>query len=187
MKKKISAFLVAGAMILTMAAAVSAEERAGRYVTLECFLGCGTTLEWFLPADEELTIWGCGTCSTPPPDETTSEIPSAFPTWSGSGSAAVRIARGFTDFSGLYLDGSAVDAANYTAAAGSTIITLNEAYLRTLGNGTHAFEARFGYSGAVNIPLTVNVADENEETGVTMVTFPILLAGAAIAAARKRK
>jgi hypothetical protein len=83
-------------------------------------------------------------------------------------------------------------------AAGSTIITLNEAYLNSLGNGTHNFTANFAGGVEVDIPLTVNVvgggtgsgADGNPQTGVTLVIVPILLSGLAggtALVARKRR
>ena len=43
----------------------------------------------------------------------------------------------FAKFTGIEVDGKAVDAANYTAKAGSTIITLKGSYLKTLSTGKH--------------------------------------------------
>ena len=40
-------------------------------------------------------------------------------------------------FTGIEVDGKAVDAGSYTVQSGSTIITLKTAYLQTLSAGTH--------------------------------------------------
>ena len=43
----------------------------------------------------------------------------------------------YAKFTGIEVDGKAVDAANYTAKAGSTVVTLKAAYLKTLNTGKH--------------------------------------------------
>ena len=45
---------------------------------------------------------------------------------------------------------------DYVATNGSTIITLQEAYLKTLPNGTYTFDVVFGNGGATQLILTVN-------------------------------
>jgi hypothetical protein len=136
--------------------------------------------------------------NTPTPDTAPNVVLESFPTWKGTGSATVRIDLDHEDFEGLFLDGNAVDTANYTVTAGSTVITLNEDYLKSLGNGTHNFTATFAGGEVVNIPLTVNVAsggsgsgiDSNPKTGVALVVIPTMIAGGAMLiarSARKRK
>jgi len=48
----------------------------------------------------------------------------------------------------LLINGVEVDSSSYTAAEGSTVITLKEAYLKTLKNGTYTVTAEFegGYA-----------------------------------------
>ena len=46
----------------------------------------------------------------------------------------------FSKFVGVKIDGNTIDAKNYTAKEGSTIITLTTDYLKTLSIGTHTFE-----------------------------------------------
>ena len=48
-----------------------------------------------------------------------------------------RINGDFSKFTGIKVDGNIVDKSNYTATSGSTIITLNADYLKTLSPGTH--------------------------------------------------
>ena len=45
----------------------------------------------------------------------------------------------FSKFVGVKIDGNTIDAKNYTAKEGSTIITLTTDYLKTLSIGTHTF------------------------------------------------
>ena len=49
----------------------------------------------------------------------------------------------FVNFTGIQIDGAAVAAGNYTAAAGSVELTLNPAYLETLAVGSHTIKAEF--------------------------------------------
>ena len=49
----------------------------------------------------------------------------------------------FDKFTGIEVDGKAVDAANYTAKAGSTIITLKGSYLKTLSAGKHTITVKY--------------------------------------------
>ena len=43
----------------------------------------------------------------------------------------------FDKFTGIKIDGTLIDAKNYTAVSGSTVITLKADYLKTLSVGTH--------------------------------------------------
>jgi hypothetical protein len=159
---------------------------------------CKDIFDW-CPCTREAA--GVPTDSTAAPPSTNAPSPNSdprildsFPTWRGTGSATVRIDLDHEDFEGLFLNGNAVDTANYTVTAGSTVITLNEDYLKSLGNGTHNFTATFAGGEVVNIPLTVNVAstgsgnvDGNPKTGVALVVMPTLIAGVAVVIAKKRK
>ncbi len=58
-------------------------------------------------------------------------------TYSGSGELTVRADGDFSKFTGIKVDGEEVDASNYDAKEGSTIVTLKEDYLSTLPDGDH--------------------------------------------------
>lgn len=60
-------------------------------------------------------------------------------TWmqNSDGTLTVRANGDFSKFTGVKIDGTLIDAENYTAVSGSTIITLKTAYLKTLSVGTH--------------------------------------------------
>ena len=61
-------------------------------------------------------------------------------------------------FTGIKVDGTLIDPANYTKVSGSTIITLKASYLETLSVGAHTVE--FVYSdGTVQTGLTILKAD----------------------------
>jgi hypothetical protein len=81
-----------------------------------------------------------------------------FAPWKGSGPATARIDADLEKFVRLTLEGQVVDPAHYTLASGSTIITLSEAYLKTLPNGTYVFTAEFT-DGIATLPLTVDARD----------------------------
>ena len=49
----------------------------------------------------------------------------------------------FSKFIGVKVDGTLIDAKNYTAVSGSTIVTLKADYLKTLSNGTHSLTVLF--------------------------------------------
>ena len=84
----------------------------------------------------------------------------------------------FAKFIGVKVDGTWVDASNYTAVSGSTVITLKASYLQTLAVGTHTVEIHFtdGYA-----TTTLNVLASNNpnvpQTGgySTMMTWMIVL------------
>jgi hypothetical protein len=101
--------------------------------------------------------------------------------WTGTGSAIMRIDAPFRDFVRLLLNGSLVDRANYDIEEGSTIITLKEAYLKQLENGTYELVAEFidGVTGTAQLVVNANETEEdtpdedeveddtNEETDTT--------------------
>lgn len=53
------------------------------------------------------------------------------------GTLTFRINGDFSKFTGVKVDGTLIDAKNYTAVSGSTVITLKADYLKTLSVGTH--------------------------------------------------
>ena len=56
------------------------------------------------------------------------------------GSLSIRGSGALSKFVGVKVDGTLVDAKNYTVKEGSTIVTLKADYLNTLSVGTHTFE-----------------------------------------------
>lgn len=58
-------------------------------------------------------------------------------TQNGDGMLTFRANGDFSKFTGVKVDGTLIDAKNYTAVSGSTVITLKADYLKTLSVGTH--------------------------------------------------
>ena len=58
-------------------------------------------------------------------------------TQNGDGTLTFRANGDFSKFTGVKVDGTLIDAKNYTAVSGSTVITLKADYLKTLSGGTH--------------------------------------------------
>ena len=71
------------------------------------------------------------------------------------GSLSIRGSGEFSKFVGVKVDGTLIDTTNYTAREGSTIITLEAAYLNTLSVGTHTFELIWT-DGSANTTITIN-------------------------------
>ena len=69
----------------------------------------------------------------------------------------------FSKFVGVKIDGNTIDAKNYTAREGSTIITLTTDYLKTLSIGTHTFEIVWT-DGSASTNFTVSKNDSGSET-----------------------
>ena len=66
-------------------------------------------------------------------------IEGANGTWTQNrdGTLVFRANGDFSKFTGVKVDGTLIDAKNYTAVSGSTVITLKADYLKTLSVGTH--------------------------------------------------
>ena len=62
------------------------------------------------------------------------------PSYSGSGTKAVRSNAALSKFKEERVDGVTVDGSNYTLTEGSTIVTFKESYLKTLSEGEHTFK-----------------------------------------------
>ncbi|MCL2797909.1 MAG: hypothetical protein FWD58_07645, partial [Firmicutes bacterium] len=90
-----------------------------------------------------------------------------FGAWVGNGAATAMINADHTKFVRLLLNGNTVDASDYTVTAGSTVITLKESYLMTLGNGTHSFFAEFNDGISGTITLTVNKTSSSDSGGLS--------------------
>lgn len=69
----------------------------------------------------------------------------------------------FSKFVGVKIDGNTIDAKNYTAKEGSTIITLTTDYLKTLSIGTHTFEIVWT-DGSASTNFTVSKNNSGNET-----------------------
>ena len=100
-------------------------------------------------------------------------INGANSTWTQNtdGTLAIRGNGEFSKFRNVKVDGSIVDASNYTVTEGSTIITMKADYLKTLSAGSHTFEivwtdgsARTGFTVAKNASGNNNGGnDENDD------------------------
>ena len=64
----------------------------------------------------------------------------------------------FADFSGIQVDSANIDAANYSVAEGSTVVTLSNAYLESLNNGSHTFTIVWT-DGTASTTFNVQAAD----------------------------
>ena len=62
------------------------------------------------------------------------------PSYSGSGTKAVRSNAALSKFKEVRVDNVTVDGSNYTLTEGSTIVTFKESYLKTLSEGEHTFK-----------------------------------------------
>ena len=101
-----------------------------------------------------------------------------------SKNAIFRIDADFSLFDGkLYIDGTLIDAKNYKAESGSTVITLNKEYVDTLSIGEHTIKVEFSDGGSattkfevkakqVNTEKTENIP--NPQTGDNIGTYIIL-------------
>ena len=139
--------------------------------------------------------------------EYTYAVLSGFGTFTGSGTNSATIHAPASAFISLSKDGVVIDPANYTVttdADGNTIITLTEAFLKTLKNGTYTFDANF--EGGVAHPVLVvanpkpkppkpDIKPDKPATGdsaalgsvvVTLLGSGLALGGSAVTARRKK-
>lgn len=77
------------------------------------------------------------------------------------GTLAIRGNGEFTKFQRVKVDGTVIDASNYTVTEGSTIITFKADYLKTLSEGSHTFELVWT-DGSASTSFTVakNTSDD---------------------------
>lgn len=79
------------------------------------------------------------------------------------GSIVIRGNGEFSKFIGVKVDGTLIDESNYTAASGSTIVTLKADYLNTLSEGSHTFEMLWSDGTAsTNFTVAKNITDDNK-------------------------
>lgn len=81
-----------------------------------------------------------------------------------SKNAIFRIDADFSLFDGkLYIDGILVDAKNYKAESGSTVITLNKEYVDTLSVGEHTIKVEFSDNESATTKFEVKAKQVNTE------------------------
>jgi hypothetical protein len=80
-----------------------------------------------------------------------------FKTFTGTGTVNTTIDAPVEKFFKVYVDGKLLPSSNYVVTSGSTVITLNENYLKTLANGTYNVEVEFVSGAKVSVPLTIDV------------------------------
>ena len=81
-----------------------------------------------------------------------------------SKNAIFRIDADFSLFDGkVYIDGTLIDAKNYKAESGSTVITLNKEYVDTLSVGEHAIKVEFSDGGLATTKFEVKAKQVNTE------------------------
>ena len=78
------------------------------------------------------------------------------------GSVVIKGNGDFLKFQAVKVDGMVLDAKNYIAAEGSTIITLKADYLKTLSAGSHTFEIVWtDGSASTNFTIVKNTSDDS--------------------------
>ena len=81
-----------------------------------------------------------------------------------SKNAIFRIGADFSLFDGrVYIDGTLIDAKNYKAEFGSTVITLNKEYVDTLSVGEHTIKVVFSDGGSATTKFEVKAKQVNTE------------------------
>ena len=91
----------------------------------------------------------------------------------------------FELFTGVMVDGALIDSGNYTATAGSTVITLKPEYLKTLDKGEHELTIVFK-NGSAKTNFEIKAQSESspltgEENGViVLMAWLFLLSGIAL-------
>ena len=85
----------------------------------------------------------------------------------------------YADFLKVKVDGNDLDASNYTVKEGSTIVTLNAAYLETLSVGKHTLEIESKHGIAkTEFTITVVQGGDDSQTGGTTPQEPCKNEGA---------
>lgn len=109
-------------------------------------------------------------------------------TWklNSDGSLTITANGPLSKFTGIEVDGKAVDASNYTVVSGSTIITLKDDYLNTLSVGKHTLTVLYTdgeASGTFEILANDNVSMTSPYTGndgyMAFLTMLVFSAGVA--------
>ena len=92
------------------------------------------------------------------PDDTASFVKGSGKTLSFTFKRSAYDERTFPYFQGILVDGAPVGEENYTAAAGSVIVTLKADYLETLAEGDHVLTTQF-YDGSATADFKVVAAE----------------------------
>lgn len=96
-------------------------------------------------------------------------------TWTqnSDGTLTFRANGDFSKFTGVKVDGTLIDAKNYTAVSGSTVITLKADYLKTLSAGTHKITVVYtdGECSA-NFEVTKAASEQTKPTDGKDTTSP---------------
>ena len=95
--------------------------------------------------DLNCNITGTDTKVTPPVPTDTYQLTNGdgttyTPTYTGSGTKAVRSSAPLSKFREVRVDDTVVDSSNYTITEGSTIVTFKESYLKSLSVGDHTLK-----------------------------------------------
>ena len=102
-------------------------------------------------------------------------IEGANGTWTqnSDGTLTFRANGDFSKFTGVKVDGTLIDAKNYTAVSGSTVITLKADYLKTLSVGTHKITVVYtdGECSA-NFEVKKAASEQTKPTGGKDTTSP---------------
>lgn len=85
---------------------------------------------------------------------------------SGSGEYSMRVDAEYSKFVSVAVDGKVIDAKNYTAQSGSTIITFTKEYIASLSVGSHTVRINFT-DGYAETKLTVTKASDTPTTEAT--------------------
>lgn len=99
-------------------------------------------------------------------------IDGANSTWTkGSESGLTIIGNGIYDnLSSVCVDSETIETANYTAASGSTVITLTPEYLNTLSVGSHTFQIVWSDNGTADTTFTIAEATAAAEQATSVST-----------------
>jgi len=126
-----------------------------------------------------------GTSPSPSPSPGTGaggiRVITDFGTWVGSGTSTAKLDAEKSEFVRLKLGDNVVSETHYTVAAGSTLITLNEAYLKTLDDGTYKYRAEFTNNRYADLTLIVSSTFGNvPQTSVIDITGSVVIMWASI-------
>ena len=107
----------------------------------------------------DITVYAKWTENTMPPSPVYTVIAGANGKWTKGATTGLAFTSDapFDKFDSVQVDGGTVTAANYTAEAGSTRITLTPAYLETLSVGSHSVKI-VSSDGSASTNFTVNQA-----------------------------
>ena len=72
-----------------------------------------------------------------------------------------RLSTDISEFKGVYLDEKLVSSSNYTLKRGSTIITFNENFSKSLKDGSHEFKFKFKEGFAKTTVIVKNNNNDN--------------------------